>query len=194
VPGRNCETNFKQMSKTRWIMELDNSVSISEVVVFKLPNTQAMPNGSVMGVYLSDQSKNFEYLGAISNSKQSLISHVPQSFENVQKQVVNQWGSIHTVDDNKTKVLYLGLSLEEESTMKSMQPIESRVNQTTSSTLTQMAKYLANDLFHFMESFVKPVKQHGSTMEVLVLPMNVLDQWIKKTNNKTSANPFFWKQ
>lgn len=85
IPGRNCDTGFKQVSKTRWILELDNSISITEIVVFKLPGSQKIPDGLGIGVYMSDQSKNFEYLGSITNVRQSILSHVPQSFENVQK-------------------------------------------------------------------------------------------------------------
>lgn len=102
------------------------------------------------------------------------------------------FGNIQTVHDSKTKILYVGLSLEEESTLKNLLPVEQKINQTTSSTLVSMAKYLANDLFHYLESFTKPVRQDGR--EVLILPTNVLDQWIKKTLHKTSSNPYFWKQ
>lgn len=57
VPGRNLQTDFKQVSKTRWIMELDNKVSITEIMVFKLPNTPSIPNNFAMGIYIADQTK-----------------------------------------------------------------------------------------------------------------------------------------
>jgi hypothetical protein len=45
VPTRPVESNFQQVSKTRWVKNLDNKIPISEIVVFKLPNTEAIPEG-----------------------------------------------------------------------------------------------------------------------------------------------------
>lgn len=102
------------------------------------------------------------------------------------------FGTISTVEDTNKKVLYLGLSLEEEFSITNLQNSEKKVLNSQSNTNVSVAKYLANDLFHYIESFVKPVKQNDQ--EVLILPTNILDQWLKKVLHKTSTNPFFWKQ
>lgn len=57
IPGRNLLTDFKQVSKTRWIMELDNKISITDLVILKLPNTPSIPTNFAMGIYIADQSK-----------------------------------------------------------------------------------------------------------------------------------------
>ena len=49
-----------------------------------------------------------------------------------------------------------------------------------------------SDLFRFIESFVKPV-QHNN-QEVLIMPTNILEKWLKKTFQKIEMNPYFWKQ
>lgn len=102
------------------------------------------------------------------------------------------FGTISTVEDSEKKVLFLGLSLEDETSIKNLQNSEKKVLNSQASTNVSVAKYLANDLFHYIESFVKPTKQNNQ--EVLILPTDILDKWLKKILHKTSTNPFFWKQ
>jgi hypothetical protein len=45
VPTRPVESNFQQVSKTRWVKNIDNKIPISEILIFKLPNTEAIPEG-----------------------------------------------------------------------------------------------------------------------------------------------------
>lgn len=51
------------------------------------------------------------------------------------------------------------------------------------------AKFIADDLFRFMESFNK---QTDSRNELLLIPTKVLDMWYEKFNNKFKHDPFFW--
>jgi hypothetical protein len=58
-------------------------------------------------------------LDSIFNHKQSVLVHVPQNFENVPKQVIDAFGNLtSTLDKN---ILYLGLSLENEFTLKNLE-------------------------------------------------------------------------
>jgi ribulose-phosphate 3-epimerase len=51
------------------------------------------------------------------------------------------------------------------------------------------AKFIADDLFRFMESFNK---QTDARNELLLIPTKVLDMWYEKFNNKFKRDPFFW--
>jgi hypothetical protein len=51
------------------------------------------------------------------------------------------------------------------------------------------AKFIADDLFRFMESFNK---QTDTRNELLLIPTKVLDMWYEKFNTKFKHDPFFW--
>ncbi len=51
------------------------------------------------------------------------------------------------------------------------------------------AKFIAEDLFRFMESFNKAT---DSRSEYLMIPTKVLDMWFEKFQAKFRRDPFFW--
>eukprot|EP01080_Neovahlkampfia_damariscottae_P002689 gene2689-3885_t len=189
IPSKPVQSDFQQVSNTRWVKTVDNTIPILELCIFKLPNTPLIPEGFGIGIYLCDNTMK-EYLDSIFNDKQSVFLHVPQTFENVSKTTVDKFGQISVSKEKNT--LYLGLSLENEFTLKNLQGSEKRVQETTSNQSATIAKSLAGDLFHFIESFVKPV-QHNN-QEVLIMPTDIIEKWLKKTYQKIQMNPYFWKK
>lgn len=85
--------------------------------------------------------------------------------------------------DNFTAQLGIGLEPAEQVVQKKS-PILSQEEE-----YKLFAKFIADDLFRFMESFNKQVDQRN---ELLLVPTKVLDMWYEKFNNKFRRDPFFW--
>lgn len=54
-----------------------------------------------------------------------------------------------------------------------------------------LARYVATDLFRFVESFSK---RDADGRELLLLPTGVLDRWLNRFESKLACDPYFWTQ
>jgi len=196
IPNQACLTNFNQVDATKWVISLTNELPTNEIVVFKLPNTTPIPQNAGIGIYLSDSSmSSWEFFDVLFNEKPSSLFLVPPRFGTDSTRKIIGSGQIFTniIKSNDDKnTLYLGLSLEPRAMLESLKP-NWRGHMTSMN--ENIATFIAKDLYQFVESFVKPMKiQNNSTIEeVLVLPMNFLEKWMKKMMEKIQS-PFFWKQ
>ena len=46
IPSKPVQSDFQQVSNTRWVKTMDNTIPILELCIFKLPNTPLIPDGN----------------------------------------------------------------------------------------------------------------------------------------------------
>ncbi|KAL0484887.1 OPI10 [Acrasis kona] len=188
IPGQALNVQFQQIEQTRWMLTVPNQPSkpISQIAVFLLPNGQQIPAGFGCAVYLSDASQNFEYFGCLLNEDPSKIFSVPSTFNDTSNNTL--FGSMQS---NQQGVLYIGITLEKIENLQNLEGTNFQRQQKEANNTVGLAQFIADDLFKFLQSFVRP---DNSNKDILVLPTNAIDSWLQKFTNKLRVDPNFWKK
>lgn len=87
-------------------------------------------------------------------------------------------------------MLHIGIALEPIETLQNLEQGHMRAEQNQSNQVASLVQYLARNLFNFMTSFTRTLDNR----EMIVLPTNALDTWMRKMNTKLQNDPYFWKR
>lgn len=197
IPERPVMTDFKPVAQNKWVLPIDASVPVHDIVVFLQPNAPQLPGNAGLSLYLSDNGQKFaiffltnfaswEFVGFLLPQKPSAFVHVPQTLD---KAPVQPNMFLPQQMTPKANQLFLLVALESLDTIKNVAGLELTQKQNFANQIMQLTKYIAKDLFNFMASFAKSTPQH----DVLIVPTNVIDRWITRFTDKLKVDPYFWK-
>ena len=166
MPAQPVISEFPQVSPTQWVLDIPNPSSIN-LLTFAL--TSALPEGTALALSWSLPPFNtIEFLGAVANERPTDTFHASWSFNPA---------------ITSSPVLRLTLSLENIANIQ-----ELVLNKSSTDVRQTYAKKVALNLFRFMESFNRNTDMYQG---VMVLPVDVLDKWYLKFENKFKYDPFF---
>jgi len=168
LPGRPAVSTAQAVGPGRWVITIPDAHTLRQVTIFL---TQPIQDASFgLTLYLSPPPyQEWIYLGAISNN-------VPSNTFPV------RWPASFVTQPFQAQ---LGITLEPSTEiLKKASPIPPQDEE-----YRLFAKFIADDLFRFMESFNK---QADARNELLLIPTKVLDMWYERFNSKFKHDPFFW--
>jgi len=168
VPGLPVINTAQSISPGRWTVPIPDAHKTRQLTVFLTQPIQDPSYG--LTVYLSPPPyQEWIYLGAVSNNLPSNMFQV-------------RWPVALAMQPFQAQ---LGAMLEPASeVVKKVSPVPPQEEE-----YRMFAKFIAEDLFRFMESFNK---QTDARNELLLIPTKVLDMWYEKFSNKFKVDPFFW--
>eukprot|EP00277_Geminigera_cryophila_P012343 CAMPEP_0179443846 /NCGR_PEP_ID=MMETSP0799-20121207/27310_1 /TAXON_ID=46947 /ORGANISM="Geminigera cryophila, Strain CCMP2564" /LENGTH=164 /DNA_ID=CAMNT_0021230333 /DNA_START=113 /DNA_END=604 /DNA_ORIENTATION=+ len=148
VPGRPPQYSdcFQQIEAAKWSIDIENSQQIRDVVVF-LSQPLSLP-GMGMSCYITGPPfEQWHFIGAITNESPSGVFRV-------------RWPK----DEAAPTAARLGISIEP------LQQIEAQQATIPSSELVDFGKFVAKDLWNYLESF-EVMHQHGQFL------LSLFDKW-----------------
>lgn len=171
IPGRLVDTSFRAIDPKKMVLTLSQPALVQEFTVAMLQ--PAVPQGLGVAVYYSlPPFTGWDYVGPLSLDYPTAVFRAP-------------WREKIPAD---TPAVQIGLSVEEISSLKQMQPADQKEEERT----LESAKGIAQDLYTFMASFAQSTgnaKQFGG---MLVIPTNCIDKWYEKFLAKHKREPYFW--
>eukprot|EP00823_Brevimastigomonas_motovehiculus_P001213 TRINITY_DN11732_c0_g1_i1.p1 TRINITY_DN11732_c0_g1~~TRINITY_DN11732_c0_g1_i1.p1 ORF type:complete len:240 (-),score=84.69 TRINITY_DN11732_c0_g1_i1:24-743(-) len=172
VPGRPLTSAFKVVDKKKMTIVVDNPVTVLEFGL-SLLKPSVIPKDYAIAVYYSlSPFKDWAYLGKLNPESPSKIFRSPWS------------GKI----SSSTTSLQLGVSIEPKAFFTNLQDSETKELDAS----VENAQGIANDLFSFMASFSKPGTAFGLSKDLIIVPANILSQWMSKFLAKAKYQPYFW--
>ena len=168
VAGRRLEVDFVMSgNKAMADIVLPDRVREFSVVILR----PALPAGFGVAVCWSlPPYQDFQYVGSLSLDVPSATFRAPWH-----GRIRPSVGSVR-----------IGLSVEPLDVLKQMVPSDIKEEEA----VMENASGIAKDLFTYMSSFTKDAgEQHGN---MLVIPVNCIDLWLKKFTAKHRAVPYYW--
>ncbi|GMH26822.1 hypothetical protein Nepgr_028665 [Nepenthes gracilis] len=169
---------FSQIDTFHWILDMNTFVGeaydqIKEICIFLL-NNFTLPPDKALAVYIQSPGSPFLYCGAVTLSRPSAVLSLPwsQSSDGGQLQLTNA--------DSPALSAKIGVSVDDLSSLPSLDVAADR-------NIERMALKVGENLFNFMQSFC------GVDGSKLVVPMDILDRWFKKFQEKAKRNPDYLK-
>lgn len=185
IAGRPVQNQMQQVTDLRWALPIAEAQTVNQITVFLTAPINA--NNVGLTVYISPPPyAEFVYLGAISNQYPSAVLPV-------------RWPPPYNANSFQAQLI-LGLESAED-IGKKVSPVLPQQEE-----YKLFAKFIAEDLFRFMESFNKQTDQKNEFLLIptkvcffqlcfLTLKCNlsqVLDMWYEKFLHKFKLDPFFW--
>lgn len=191
VPGfTSVLSNFQLIGENRFGLTIPHgNTPIQSLCISLLPG-QNIPHNYGCSIYLSDNGQNWEYMGCLLNNKPSVLINPPLHYDSSHK--MNAFGVFQQQQQQQQhqNILYVGIALEPLDMLKNLEEEYLRKEQNQSSQIVGLARYLAQNLFNYMSSFIKTVDNR----DMIVLPPNALDNWLRKITSKLQNDPYFWKR
>ena len=167
IPGHPAITEFTQIGQTQWSLELPNPATISNLTFF-ITGPLPADCAAALSCSFSPSFSSVEFLGAVATEFPSDIFNT---------------GWALNPDKASCAAVRLLISLEAIGTIAPL------VEERKRSDIRQVyAKKVALNLFRFMESFNQNSGQYG---EYVMVPMDELDKWFLKFENKFKYDPNF---
>ncbi|KAL6993275.1 hypothetical protein U1Q18_011390 [Sarracenia purpurea var. burkii] len=169
-------SSFSQIDTTHWLVDMNTFVgeaydSIREVCIFLL-NTLSLPPDKALAVYIQSPGSPFLYCGAVTVVRPSAVLSLPWPEPGGQMQL--------TAPDASPLSAKIGVSVEDVATLPSLDvAAEKRIE--------YLAMKVGENLFNFMQSFC------GVDGSKLVVPMDILDRWFKKFQERAKRDPDYLK-
>lgn len=169
---------FAQIDPTHWILDMNTFVgeaydSIREVCIFLL-NAVTLPPEKALAVYIQSPGSPFLYCGAVTITRPSAVLSLPwpEPSSGGQLQL--------TAPDAAPLTAKIGVSVEDLATLPSLDVAAER-------RIEHLAMKVGENLFNFMQSFC------GVDGSKLVVPMDILDRWFKKFQERAKRDPEYLK-
>ncbi|CAM8893112.1 unnamed protein product [Rhodiola kirilowii] len=171
-------STFSQIDTFHWILDMNTFVGeaydqVSEICIFLL-NSFTLPPDKALAVYIQSPGSPFLFCGAVTLSRPSAVLSLP-------------WpepgnGGLPTLTAPGATPLSakIGVSVEDLATLPSL-------DVTAGSRIERLAMKVGENLFNFMQSFC------GVDGSKLVVPMDILDRWFKKFQEKAKRDPEYLK-
>ncbi|GAB2224826.1 hypothetical protein Droror1_Dr00005603 [Drosera rotundifolia] len=170
---------FAQIDTFHWILDMNTFVGeaydqVKEICIFLL-NNFTLPPDKALAVYIQSPGSPFIYCGAVTISRPSAVLALPwpePGGADGQLQLTAAGAAPLTAK--------IGVSVEELSSLQSLDAAgEGRIE--------RMALKVGENLFNFMQSFC------GVDGSKLVVPMDILDRWFKKFQERAKRDPEYLK-
>ncbi|XP_023643337.1 protein OPI10 homolog [Capsella rubella] len=171
-------STFTQIDTFHWVLDMNHFVGeaydqISEMCIFLLNNFN-LPPDKALAVYVQSPGSAFVFCGAVTLARPSAVLSLqwPEPGSAAQMQL--------TAGDSSSLSAKIGVSVEDAAALSSMDVVAERK-------IEKLAMKVGENLFNFMQSFC------GVDGSKLVVPMDILDRWFKKFQEKAKRDPGFLK-
>lgn len=145
--------------------------SVREVCIFLL-NSFTLPPDKALAVYIQSPGSPFLYCGAVTLARPSAVLSLPWPEPGGQLQL--------TAPDAAPLSAKIGVSVEDLATLPSL-------DVTSEKKIERLAMKVGENLFNFMQSFC------GVDGSKLVVPMDILERWFKKFQERAKRDPEYLK-
>ncbi|GJQ93038.1 protein OPI10 [Tanacetum coccineum] len=169
-------STFNQIDTFHWVLDMNTFVgeaydSIREVCIFLL-NSFTLPPDKALAVYIQSPGSPFVFVGAVTLARPSAVLSLP-------------WpeapgGLTLTAPDAAPLSAKIGVSVEDIGSLPSLDVAAEQKIQ-------RLAMKVGENLFNFMQSFC------GVDGSKLVVPMDILDRWFKKFQERSKRDPEYLK-
>ncbi|KAL8161173.1 hypothetical protein V2J09_012662 [Rumex salicifolius] len=171
---------FSQIDTTHWILDMNTFVGdsyhqVKELCIFLL-NGLTLPVDKGLAVYIQSPGSSFLYCGAVTISRPSTVLTLPWPDPAADSTSPPQL----TAPGAPPLSAKIGVSVEDLASLPSLDDAGDR-------RIERMALKVGENLFNFMQSFCSV---DGSR---LVVPMDILDRWFKKFQEKAKRDPDYLK-
>ncbi|XP_071723215.1 uncharacterized protein [Rutidosis leptorrhynchoides] len=173
-------STFSQIDTTHWILDMNTFVGeaydqIREVCIFLL-NNFTLPADKALAVYIQSPGSQFVFVGAVTVARPSAVLSLPWP----EPGPVGGGPMQLTAPDSATLSAKIGVSVEDLASLPSLDVVAEKK-------IERLAMRVGENLFNFMQSFC------GVDGSRLVVPMDILDRWFKKFQEKAKRDPEFLK-
>ncbi|XP_042502907.1 protein OPI10 homolog [Macadamia integrifolia] len=169
-------STFAQIDTFHWVLDMNTFVGeaydqVREMCIFLL-NGFSLPPDKALAVYIQSPGSPFVFSGAISIARPSAVLTLQWPEPGGQMQL--------TSPDSAPLSAKIGVSVEDLASLPSFDvALQKRIE--------HLALKVGENLFNFMQSFCSV---DGSR---LVVPMDILDRWFKKFQEKATKDPEYLK-
>ncbi len=169
-------SSFSQIDTFHWVLDMNTFVGedydqVRELCIFLL-NSFTLPPDKALAVYIQSPGSAFLFCGAVTIARPSAVLSLtwPDPGGNMQL----------TAPDSVPLSAKIGVSVEDLATLPSLDvAAEKKVE--------RLALKVGENLFNFMQSFC------GVDGSKLVVPMDILDRWFKKFQERAKRDPEYLK-
>lgn len=165
-------SSFNQIDTMHWILDMNHFVGeaydqVKEICIFLL-NEFSLPPEKALAVYVQSPGSQFQYCGAVHRVCPSAVLPLLWPSPGGQLQIM--------APDASPLSAKIGLSVEDVISLPAL-------NVGQQQRVEALAMKVGENLFNFMQSFC--------TVDVnkLVVPMDILERWFKKFQDKTKRDP-----
>ncbi|XP_009595494.1 protein OPI10 homolog [Nicotiana tabacum] len=168
-------STFAQIGTTHWVLDMNTFVgeaydSIREVCIF-LINNFTLPPDKALAVYIQSPGSPFLFCGAVTLTRPSAVLSLPWP---------EPGGQLQLTADATPVSAKIGVSVEDLAALPSL-------DVTAEKKIERLALKVGENLFNFMQSFC------GVDGSKLVVPMDILDRWFKKFQERAKRDPEYLK-
>ncbi|KAG9457682.1 hypothetical protein H6P81_002190 [Aristolochia fimbriata] len=169
-------STFAQIDTSHWILDMNHFVGeafddIKEMCIFLL-NGLSLPPDKALAIYVQSPGSPFVYCGAVHVSRPSAVLNLNWPSPGGQMQL--------TAADAPPLSAKIGVSVEDLISLPSLDVTAQRK-------IEHLALKVGENLFNFMQSFC------GVDGSRLVVPMDILDRWFKKFQDRAKKDPDYLK-
>ncbi|OZC09989.1 hypothetical protein X798_03095 [Onchocerca flexuosa] len=195
VAGRPIQTDFVQVSKTEFVIEVADSCSANHVVVF-LTGVAPFPADTGGTVYIRwpkiGIETNWHYLGYIANDKPSAIFRVAQ---------LHKMDAVHDglfmsnlpMNVNAAGNAQIGISVEPLVVITSKVPAEGTTISQQSSFMEFAEKMLQNFVNHLQSFAIRLPRPENPGESTDFISASAVQSWYTNFSRRLQQNPEFWK-
>ncbi|KAH1072026.1 hypothetical protein J1N35_024354 [Gossypium stocksii] len=169
-------SSFTQIDTFHWVLDMNTFVGesyhqIGDMCIFLL-NNFTLPPDKALAVYVQSPGSPFVFCGAVTLQRPSAVLSLIWPEPGGQMQL--------TAPDSAAPSAKIGVSVEDLVALPSL-------DVSAEKKIERMALKVGENLFNFMQSFC------GVDGSKLVVPMDILDRWFKKFQEKAKRDSDFLK-
>lgn len=169
-------SSFSQIDTFHWLLDMNTFVGeayedIKEMCIFLL-NAVSLPPDKALAVYVQSPGSPFVFCGAVSSTRPSAVLSLIWPEPGGQMQLAEAGAAPLSAK--------IGVSVEDLAALPSLDPTAER-------RIERLALKVGENLFNFMQSFC------GVDGSRLVVPMDILDRWFKKFQERAKRDPDYLK-
>ncbi|KAI4299645.1 hypothetical protein L6164_033081 [Bauhinia variegata] len=170
-------STFTQIDTFHWVLDMNTFVGeaydqIREVCIFLL-NSFTLPPDKAVAVYIQSPGSPFLFVGAVTLARPSAVLSLPWPEPGGS-------GQLQLTADAQALSAKIGVSVEDLASLPSL-------DVTAEKRIERLAMKVGENLFNFMQSFC------GVDGSKLVVPMDILDRWFKKFQERAKRDPEYLK-
>ncbi|KAF5749909.1 hypothetical protein HS088_TW03G00236 [Tripterygium wilfordii] len=169
-------STFAQIDTFHWILDMNTFVGeaydqIREICIFLL-NTFTLPADKALAVYVQSPGSPFVFCGAVTLARPSAVLSLNWPESGGQMELM--------APDAAPVSAKIGISVEDLASLPSLDvAAEKRIE--------RLAMKVGENLFNYMQSFC------GVDGSKLIVPMDILDRWFKKFQERAKRDPEYLK-
>ncbi|OIW04434.1 hypothetical protein TanjilG_32626 [Lupinus angustifolius] len=173
-------STFAQIDTFHWILDMNTFVGeaydqVREICIFLL-NSFTLPPDKALAVYIQSPGSPFVFVGAVTIARPSAVLSLPWPDPGG----CDGTGQLQLTADAQPLTAKIGVSVEDLALLPSLDVVaEKRIE--------RLAMKVGENLFNFMQSFC------GVDGSKLVVPMDILDRWFKKFQERAKRDPEYLK-